>query len=88
MIYEKEVVSIAEQITPDPEKQKWLRQAIRDVSGMTWIIPDAQLDGCTNEVLRGMLRRKTNSAEAVLNSLREAAGIKVRPYIVDSDPIG
>lgn len=83
----EEVEKLAEAITPDPEKQKWLRRVIWSVSGQVWIIPDFTLKACGHRALRGMLRRRRNTAEEMLNLLKEAAGIKTTPRSVDNHKI-
>jgi len=88
MLLERDVEKIASEITQDPEKQKWLKYALRELSGATWIIPDETLRVARHGALRGMLRRKRNSCEHVLNCLRQAAGIKTRLDDIDIDPLG
>lgn len=85
---EKEVELIASELTSDPKKQNLIKIALRELSGATWIVPDETLRVVRHGALRGMLRRKRNSCEFILNCLKEAAGLKTRLDDLDIDPLG
>ncbi len=68
-----QIEQIAEGITDDKEKQVWLKRVISELYNASWILPDETLRVVKRPKLWGMIRRRRNQAEFILEMLKKAS---------------